>query len=246
MEALWTARIETEGGVTSAQQALRRFSEAGLASDFPSLLRSVDVPRPPRARRLAAVSAVLDGTEDRLERILAASSAAEADFIRDLKNWHQHGGATSQQTAPARPDLDELFLAGDWEGVVAGAEERPRDLRTAETAVRAASETEDPALCRRVVAVLNELPENELSHTPGFRRMLAAVRAAGRDDCTSSAGWFSGSQDQADGTTPMRWRETSQRTGVPASSPPPRPQAVPLKGSCRVGQCQRRRGPVQP
>ena len=139
MEALWTARIETEGGVTSAQQALRRFSEAGLDSDFPSLLRSVDVPRPPRARRLAAVSAVLDGAEDRLERILAASSAAEADFIRDLKNWHQHGGATSQQTAPARPGLDELYLAGDWEGVVTGAEERPGDLRAAETAVRAAS-----------------------------------------------------------------------------------------------------------
>lgn len=190
LEALWTARIETEGGVTSAQQALSRFSEAHLASDFRSLLRSVDVPRPPRARRLAAVSAILDGTDERLERILAASSPAEADFIRDLKNWHQRGHATPRHTTPAALDLDELYLIGDWAGVVAGAEERSRDLRAAEIAVRAAFETEDPALSRRVAALLDQLPDNELSHTPGFRRMLAAVLAAGRDDCTSWSGWF--------------------------------------------------------
>jgi hypothetical protein len=191
MEALWIARIEAESGVTSAQQALRRYSEAHLASDFQSLLRSVDVPRPFRARRLAAASAVIDGNDERLERIIAASSPIEASFIRELKYWHQQGSAVApRHYTPPAPNLGELFQIGDWEGVVAGAEERPHDLQAAEVAVRAAFETADPTLSRRVVAILDQLPENELSRSPGFRQMLAAVRSAGRNDCTSWTDWF--------------------------------------------------------
>jgi hypothetical protein len=205
MEALWTARIETEGGVTSAQHALRRFSEAHLASDFQSLLCSVDVPRPPRARRLAAVSAVIDGTDDRLERILTASSPAEAGFIRDLKNrYPQDHAAVRQRGAAARPDIGELFQIGDWEGVVAGAEERPHDLRAAEVAVRAAFETADATLSRRVLTVLDQLPENELSRSPGFRQMLAVVRASGRNDCASWTEWFERAGK------PDRWSQASE------------------------------------
>jgi hypothetical protein len=41
-----------------------------------------------------------------------------------------------------------------------------------------------------VVAILDQLPEKELNQSPGFRQMLAAVRAAGRNDCTSWTDWF--------------------------------------------------------
>ena len=97
MEALWRARIASDDGVTSAQQALDRFAAAGLAEDFASLLRSVDVPSSASGRRLAAVSAILDGSDERLERLLDAASETERDFITDLRSCAIAAGSARRQ-----------------------------------------------------------------------------------------------------------------------------------------------------
>jgi hypothetical protein len=192
MEALWRARIASDDGVTSAQQALERFAETDLAEDFAPLLRSVDVPGSASGRRLAAVSAVLDGSDDRLARLLDAVSGSERDFIADLRSLLDRGRVDpGAATGPAAAvGLNELLDLGDWEGVLRAAEERPGDPRAAEAAVRAAFETEDLNLSRRVVDLLGQVPDEELSPLPGFRRMLREVRTAGQDKCSSWAAWL--------------------------------------------------------
>lgn len=192
LEALWWARIASGDGVTSAQQAVDRFAAIGLAEDFASLLRSVDVPSSIGARRLAALSAVMDGRDDRLERLLDAASGSEQDFIADLRSWRdrQWVGTAAPSVPAASVSLSELLDLGDWEGVLQAAEERQGDARAVEAAVRAAFETEDPVLSRRAVALLGQVPDDELSPLPGFRRMLREVRTAGQDECPSWATWL--------------------------------------------------------
>jgi len=192
MEALWRARIASDDGVTSAQQALDRFAATGLAEDFAPLLRSVDVPSSASGRRLAAVSAVLDDSDDRLERLLDAVSGSERDFIADLRSLRDRGrlGAGAPTGSAAAVGLNELLDLGDWEGVLRAAEESPGDPRAAEAAVRAAFETEDLNLSRRAVDLLGQVPDEELSPLPGFRRMLREVRTAGQDKCPSWAAWL--------------------------------------------------------
>ena len=192
LEALWRTRIASDDGVTTARQALDRFTEADLAEHFTSLLRSVDVPSSASGRRLVAVSSVLDGSDERLGRLHDAGSETERDFISDLRSWRDRGraGTTGQIGPPAPVSLSELLDLGDWEGVLRGAEERPGDPRAAEAAVRAAFETEDPALSRRAVTLLSQVPEKELNPLPGFRRMLHEVRIAGEDECLSWAAWL--------------------------------------------------------
>ena len=192
MEALWRTRIASDDGVTTAQQALDRLTATGLAEDFASLLRSVDVPHSASGRRLAAVSAALDGSDGRLERLLNEASESERDFITDLMAWHDRGrvGATDRTGPAAAVSLSELLDLGDWEGVLQAAEERLGDPRAAEAAVRAAFETEDPDLSRRAVVLLSCVPDDELNPLPGFRRMLREVRTAGQDECPSWAAWL--------------------------------------------------------
>jgi hypothetical protein len=192
LEALWRARIASEDGATSAQQAIDRFAAAGLAEDFASLLRSVDVPSSASGRRLAAVSAFVDASHDRLERILEAAGETEQDFIADLMSWRDRGRAytTTQTASAATVTLNELLDLGDWEGVLRTAEEKPGDPQAAEAAVQAAFETEDASLSRRAVALLSQVPDGELSPLPGFRRKLREVRTIGQDECTSWAAWL--------------------------------------------------------
>jgi hypothetical protein len=192
MEALWRARIASDDIVTTAQEALDRFAAAGLAEDFAALLRSVDVPSSAGARRIAALSAVLDGSDDRLERLLDAAIGSERDFITDLRSWRDRGQVgTAALTGPAATvSLSELLDLGDWEGVLRAAEERPGDPRAVEAAVRAAFETEDLGLSRRAVDLLSQVPDVELNSLPGFRRMLREVRTAGQDECPSWADWL--------------------------------------------------------
>ena len=192
MEALWRARIASDDGVTTAQQAVDRFAAAGLAEDFASLLRSVDVPSSAGGRRLAAVGAVLDGSDDRLRRLFDAASETEREFITDLMAWRDRGRVgTAAPVGPASAvSLGELLDLGDWEGVLRAAEERAEDPRAAEAAVRAAFETDDPDLSRRAVALLSQVPDEELNPSPGFRRMLREVRTAGQDECPSWAAWL--------------------------------------------------------
>ena len=187
LEALWRTQIASDDGVTTAQEALDRFTAAGLADDYSSLLHSVDVPSTSSGRRLTAVSAALDGADDRLERLLCAAAEAERGFIGDLQSWR----GLAPGPADAQPvSLSELLERDDWDGVLRAAEERPGDPLAAEAAVRAAFETGDRDLSRRAVALLDHVPEGELNSRRGFHRMLAEVRAAGRDDCSSWADWF--------------------------------------------------------
>jgi hypothetical protein len=191
MEALWRSRIASDDGVASAQQALDRFDSAGLAEDFAPLLRSIDVPRSASGRRLVAVGAALDGSDDRLERLLDAASESEREFITELRSWLDRGqGGAAAPAGPAAATLSELLDLGDWERVLRIAEERQGDPQATEAAVRAAFETEDPALSRRAVALLSQLPDEELNPSPGFRRMLREVRIAGQDACPSWAAWL--------------------------------------------------------
>jgi hypothetical protein len=192
MEALWRARIASDDGATSADQALDRFAAVGLVEDFASLLRSVDVPNSAGARRLAAVSAVLDANDDRLERLLDAATETERDFIADLRSSRGRGrvGTTARTGPAAIVSLSELLDLEDWEGVFRAAEERPGDPRAAEAAVRAAFETEDPDLSRRAVILLSQVPDEELNPLPGFRRMLREVRTAGLDECPAWSAWL--------------------------------------------------------
>jgi hypothetical protein len=192
MEALWRARIASEDGASSPEQALDRFAATGLAEEFASLLRSVDVPNSAGARRLAAVSAILDANNDRLERLLVGATETEREFITDLRSRGDRGRVgTAPRTGPAAPiSLSELLDLEDWEGVFRVAEERPGDPRAAEAAVRAAFETEDPDLSRRAATLLSQVPDEELTPLPGFRRMLREVRTAGQDKCPSWAAWL--------------------------------------------------------
>ena len=191
LEALWRTQIASDDGVTTAQQALERFAAAGLAEHFASLLRSVDVPSSASGRRLAAVSAVLDASDERLGRLYDAAGETERDFISDLRSWRNRGRRAADQLVPSAPvSLSELLDLGDWEGVLRAAEDRPGDPRAAEAAVRAAFETEDPTLTRRAVTLLNQVPERELNPLPGFRRMLHEVHIAGTDECLSWTAWL--------------------------------------------------------
>ena len=192
MEALWRARIVADDGVTGIGQALDRFATEGLASEFPALLRSVDVPQSANGRRLVAVSAALDGSDSRLDRLLVGAGEADRDFIAGLRSWRDRGRAAADpgidQAAAAGPG--ELLQLGDWEGAIRAAEQLPGDHRAAEAAVQAAFETDDPALSRRAVALLSFVPDPELNSSPGFRRRLRHVRTVGQDACPSWTAWL--------------------------------------------------------
>jgi len=192
LEALWRTQIASSVGVASAAQAIERFTAAGLADDYPSLLRSVDVPNGIASRRLVAISACLDAQDDRLERLFDTADEADRQFITDLMSWRDggHADVAAETTAAAPATISELLALGDWEGVLQVAEESPGDPRAAEAAVEAAFETDDPSLSRRAVALLNLVPGGQLSSSTGFQRRLDAVRETARDECASWRAWL--------------------------------------------------------
>ena len=216
MEALWRARIASDDGITSAQQALERFADAGLAENYASLLRSVDVPSSASGRRLAAVSAVLEASDDRLGRLLDAASETERDFIsdRDLARSvrSRPGRHRDPNRLAATVSLSELLDLGDWEGVLRAAEERPGNPRAAEAAVRAAFETEDLHPARRAIALLSQVPD-EGTESVCLASAGCCVRCASRartNACHGRPGW-SGSDGPRRGTAPQRCSEPSRR-----------------------------------
>jgi hypothetical protein len=188
MEALWVARIASDEGVTSARQALDHFIAARLEDDFTSLLRSVDVPRPTRARRLAAISAIVDGNQGRLDRLAETATPAERQFINELTTTLDR--TTRGFSQPAQAGVAGLVDLSDGEGVVRAAEANLGDVHAAEQAARAAFEADDPALAQRVVVVLGSVSDEALSQSPGFRRILETVRAASGDHCQSWTAWL--------------------------------------------------------
>jgi len=192
MEALWRARIVADDGVTSIGQALDRFAAENLASEFPTLLRSIDVPQSANGRRLVAVSSALEGDDGRLGRLLAGASDADRGFIVDLQSWRDRRGTATEPGSDraAATSPGELLLLGDWEGTIRAAEQLPGDRGAAEAAVQAAFETDDPALSRRAVALLSLVPDTELTPAPGFRRRLQHVRTVGQDACPSWSAWL--------------------------------------------------------
>jgi hypothetical protein len=192
LEALWRTQIASGEGVAGAGQALERFTAAGLADDYLSLLRSIDVPNSTAGRRLVAISACLDAQDDRLRRLFDTADEAERQFITDLMSWRDRDRAdVATETAPAAPaTIDELLAQEDWESVLQTAEASPGDPGAAEAAVKAAFETDDPSLSRRAVALLSLVPDGQLSTSTGFRRRLDAVRETARDECASWAAWL--------------------------------------------------------
>ena len=100
LEALWRTRIASDDGVTSARRPWTGLPQLAWQSDFASLLRSVDVPTSASGRRLVAVSAVLDASDEPLGRLYDAASETERDFISDLRSWRDRGRAgTADQSA---------------------------------------------------------------------------------------------------------------------------------------------------
>lgn len=190
LEALWRTQIASGEGLASAGQAIERFAAAELADDYPSLLRSIDVPKSTAARRLVAIGACLDAQDDRLGRLFDTADEAERQFITDLMSWRDRDRVGGTETTPTAATIDELLAQEDFESVLQAAEASPGDLRAAEAAVKAAFETDDPSLSRRAVALLSLVPDSQLSTSTGFRRRLEAVRETARDECASWAAWL--------------------------------------------------------
>jgi hypothetical protein len=182
LESIWWVDF-VSGSYDSPATALERYAE--LSSELYGLFDAVEVPGSSASRRVVALRALQQGSEQRLDRIRDSSAGADRAWIDQLLR-------PSDPTAGLDP-LDRarrMLEDGRFVEVVELAERLQEEPRLVELAVRAAAEIESTELAARVQPLLDARSRVELPDTPGFRRALDRVAELAARDCTSWPDWL--------------------------------------------------------
>lgn len=189
LEALWRAEFADPALVLAPDAARAHFEQRGLGSDFRALLDAVDVPTTRAGRSLVYLWSGVKGDRERCERIMAGADANEVVLLERL------GAAPVAPVAPpeAVPTpavAGELLDAGAYGDVVGLVEAHPGEPGLLAVAVRAAYESANPELARRVGAVLGVVGVGGLPQHAGFQRLLVEVHRLGQNRCAGWAEWL--------------------------------------------------------
>ncbi len=189
IEAVW--RLEFDEGALAAdpRAASVRYEAGSIDERFGALLRSVDVPTTPSGRRIAALFAHLAGDAERVERILGRAGSDEHGLLNLLTERVVAPIDAQPLAESALEQARECFEQGDYSGVVRVAE-ADRDLPLVTMAVRAAFELNDPRLAARATALLRDVDLASLPDSPGFSRMLTAIRRLAENLCGTWTDWL--------------------------------------------------------
>ena len=211
LEALWHREI-----LRSGRPPAEAFHTRELAGRHRALLGSVDVPRLPGALALCYLSALADGEEARLARLLA-SVPADRDYLESL-NWAREPTPEplGDPVQEARRLLDrhqyaavvDLFLEG-------------RGSELADLAVESVLELGDLRVAGQVLAVVRGFPGESFRPSRRLSRDLAELEVTVSGACSSWTEWIERVGGEA------RWGEASAVARQNASDWPPRPSPRP-------------------
>lgn len=183
VEAVW--RVEfVDAGADDPPAALERYQE--LPPDFLRLYDAIDVPASPGGRRVVALRALDQGSDERFERVRAVAEGADRSWIDGLLV------RTEDPTLVLPPGerSRKLLADGRYADVVMLAVESDPDFIVLESAVRAVAEVESPELAIRLRPLLKPDQLAGLPTTPGFVRCLDRVHTLAADKCDSWSDWI--------------------------------------------------------
>ena len=214
LEALW--HIEVLG---SGRPPAEAFRARDLPGQHRALLGSVDVPRQSGALALCYLSALADGDEARLDRLLA-SSGADRDYLESL-TWAPEPSPASlgDPVQEARRLLDRHQFAA----VVDLFLER-RESELADLAVESVLELDDPRVASEVLTVVRSLLDESFRPSRRLSRDLADLKAVVSGACRSWTEWIERVAGDA------RWGEASAVARQNAADWPPLPLSETLVG----------------
>jgi hypothetical protein len=177
-------------------------AEAFRASDLPgrhrALLGSVDVPRQSEALALCYLSALADGDEARLDRLLS-SSGADRKLLESL-TWGPEPSPQSLED-PVQ-EARRLLDRHQFTAVVDLFLER-RESELADLAVESVLELNDPPVASEVLAVVRSLLDESFRPSRRLSRDLAELEAKVSGVCSSWTEWI----ERVAGD--VRWGEAS-------------------------------------
>ena len=214
LEALWHIEV-----LRSGRPPAEAFRTRELADRHRALLGSVDVPRQPGALALCYLSALADGDEARLDRLLA-SAAADRDYLESL-TW-----ASEPSPEPLGDPVQEarrLLDRHQFAAVVDLFLER-RESELADLAVESVLELDDPGVAGEVLAVVRSLPDESFHPSRRLSRDLAELEATVSGACRSWTEWIERVAGDA------RWGEASAVARQNAADWPPLPRSETLVG----------------
>ena len=214
LEALWHIEVLGSG---------RPPAEAFRARDLPdrhrALLGSVDVPRQSGALALCYLSALADGDEARLDRLLA-SSGADRDYLESL-TWA--GEPSPEPLGHPVQEARRLLDGHQFAAVVALFLER-RESELADLAVESVLELDDLRVAGQVLAVVRSFPDESFHPSRRLSRDLAELEATVSGACRSWTEWIERVAGDA------RWGEASAVARQSAADWPPLPRSETLVG----------------
>ncbi len=187
LEAMWILNFDDAAVATDPQRASQAFERAELGTKYAVLLRSIDVPLSAPGRRLALLFAHLSGDASRVDRIINAASMEERGLLDRLAGREREAPVSIKRSTV--DTARDMFEDGLYEDVIALAEVEQAPALVS-IAVRAAFELNDPRLAKRVVQLIAAFDPVELPNSPGFARILAAVRRLADNSCASWSEWL--------------------------------------------------------
>jgi len=214
LEALWHIEV-----LRSGRPPAEAFRALELADRHRALLGSVDVPRQTGALALCYLSALADGDEARLDRLLASSSA-DRDYLESL-TW-----VSEPSSEPVRDPVREarrLLERHQFAAVVDLFLER-RASELADFAVESVLELDDPRVASEVLTVVRGLLDESFRPSRRLSRDLADLEATVSGACRSWTEWI---ERLAGGA---RWGEASAVARQNAADWPPLPLSETLVG----------------
>jgi hypothetical protein len=213
LEAVWQIEVLRTG-----RPPAEAFRARELADRHRALLGSVDVPRQPGALALCYLSALADGDDTRLDRLLA-SSDADRDYLESL-TW------VSPSPEPLGDPVQEarrLLERHQFAAVVDLFLER-RESELADLAVESVLELDDPHVADEVLTVVRSLPVASFRPSRRLSRDLAELEDRVSGACRSWTEWAERVAGDA------RWGEASAVARQNAADWPPLPLSETLVG----------------
>lgn len=214
LEALWHVEI-----LQSGRPPAEIFRMRELSDRYRALLGSVDVPRQAGALALCYLSALADGDEARLDRLLACA-AADRDYLASL-TWANE--SSPEPFADPIQEARRLLDRHQFAAVVDLFLER-REAALADLAVESVLELDDPEVAGQVLAVVRSLPGESFHPSRRLSRDLAELEATVAGACHSWTQWI---ERIAGG---VRWGEASAVARQKAADWPSLPQSETLVG----------------
>ena len=185
LDAVWNGIV-----LRSGQAAATAMVTENVFERFAPLLAAPDVPRRPGALALVYLSAVLQGDESRVGRIVSSIPPDERDRLEALKP------VTAVAPPAAGVDVTTLLARGMYGSVVEAFLESPRQ-EWVDAVVESVLELQDPDGGRAVLEEIDRFIATGLDMRPRLARALDEVRALVAGQCND---WLDWAKRTADGS----------------------------------------------